>query len=108
MDSGSGKGLIGSVIRNEKVYGALTQVAHLLLPSKYKLRTNRTEFEAPSLSLAFILSCLQVKTLETQHDAEVLRRTGIQDENKQLIDQVAQLSTKEKQLNKVGLLGGLR
>jgi hypothetical protein len=42
-----------------------------------------------------------VKTLESQHETEVLKRTGIQDENKQLMDQVAQLNTKEKQLSKV-------
>lgn len=42
-----------------------------------------------------------MKTLETQHDNEVLKRTGLQGENKQLMDQVAELNTKEKQLCKV-------
>ena len=42
-----------------------------------------------------------MKTLETQHDNEVLKRTGLQGENKQLMDQVAELNTKEKQLLKV-------
>ena len=42
-----------------------------------------------------------MKTLETQHDNEVLKRTCLQGENKQLMDQVAELNTKEKQLLKV-------
>ena len=42
-----------------------------------------------------------MKTLETQQDNEVLKRTGLQGENKQLMDQVAELNTKEKQLYKV-------
>ena len=49
----------------------------------------------------FICLQQQVKTLKTQHDNAVLRRTGLQEENKQLMDQVAALNTKEKQLSKV-------
>lgn len=43
----------------------------------------------------------QVKTLEAQHDTEVLKRTELQDEKKQLMDQMAELNTREKQLSKV-------
>ena len=44
-----------------------------------------------------------MKTLESQHDTEVLKRTGLQGENKQLMDQVAELNTKDKQLSKVSV-----
>ena len=44
-----------------------------------------------------------MKTLESQHDTEVLKRSGLQDENNQLMDQVAKLSTNERQLNKVNI-----
>ena len=42
-----------------------------------------------------------MKTLESQHETEVMKRTGLQGETKELMDQVAELNTKEKQLLKV-------